>query len=168
MRQISIATVSVLGIGLLLFVAPSRGQTAGPAKVCALLPTAELEAHFGTKAGEPRGHDAATVSMCTVDIPDHRHGASVMTNSLGVSLTVKQRLAAVRATSEGKTAQVKDFGLVGCFTGQLELGDTKLPTATCFLDKNGYISLTLRSDDAKQVSFDDVKTLLEKTAARRR
>jgi hypothetical protein len=160
----SSTTVSALGIGLLLVAAPSRGQTA---KVCALFPTAELEQHFGAKAGAPRGHDAATVSMCGVDVPDQQHGANVMTNSSGVSLTVDQRLAAVKATSEGKTAQVKNFGSVGCFTSELDLGDTKLPTATCFLDKGGYISLTLRSDNAKQVSFKDVKALLEKAAARR-
>jgi hypothetical protein len=164
----SFTTVTAFGIGLLLIAAPSRAQTANPAKVCALLPTAELEKHFGAKASGPRGHDTATVSMCAVDVPDHRHGANVMTNSSGVTLTVEQRLAAVKATSEGKTAQVKNFGSVGCFTSQLDLGDSKLPTATCFLDKNGYISLTLQSDDPKQVSFEDVKALLEKAAARRR
>ena len=33
----------------------SYGQTASTAKVCGFLPTAELEAHFGTKASVIRG-----------------------------------------------------------------------------------------------------------------
>jgi hypothetical protein len=44
----------------------------------------------------------------------------------------------------------------------------KLPTMACFLDRRGYVSLSLRSDDAKHLDFEAVKQLLEKAAARRK
>ena len=61
----------------------------------------------------------------------------------------------------------KTFGDVGCFTDMLGM-TPKLPTMACFLDRRGYVSLSLRSDDAKHLDFEAVKQLLEKAAARRK
>jgi hypothetical protein len=63
---------------------------------------------------------------------------------------------------------VKDFGDVGCFTDSVQIDAEKVPTATCFLEKGGYLSLQLQSTDAKHLGFDTVKQLLEKAAARRK
>ena len=81
----------------------SYGQTASTAKVCGFVPTAELEAHFGTKASVIRGSDTSSVSMCSADFHDRKHGADLMSQPQGpVSLDVEQRLAALREQSNGK------------------------------------------------------------------
>jgi hypothetical protein len=148
----------------------AQSQATSTAKVCGLLPMAALEAHFGQKASSVRGSETPSVSMCAVDIQDRRHGVNLVSQREGpVSVTVQQRLAAIKPMLDKKGARVQDFGDAACYDDDLEMGDnTTLPAVTCFLDKGGYLSLTARSDDRKQLSFDVVKDLLEKTAAKRK
>lgn len=144
-------------------------QAASTPKVCGLMPTAELEALFGAKASAGRGLDTATVANCAMDLPDRLHGALLTSRPVGpVSLTVASRLAAMKPLFDKSGAQVKDFGDVGCFTDSVQIGPTKVPTATCFLEKGGYVSLQLLSTDSKHLGFETVKQLLEKAAARRK
>ena len=50
-----------------LAISPSQTQSPN-AKVCGLLPIAELETLYGAKAGTPLGADARALSTCTVTI----------------------------------------------------------------------------------------------------
>ena len=168
MRTSWLITGAALGLGGLGRPAEAHGQATATAAACGLLPTADLEAHFGAKATAVRSSDTPTVSMCSMDLPDRRHGADLSSKPAGpVSLSVEQRLAALRPMLEQEGSRIQTFGTVGCFTGQLDLGGTKLPTTTCFLDQKGYLSLSLRSDKAKDLDFEAVKQLLEKAAGRR-
>lgn len=168
MLRASLVRAGVFGSILLVWTAGSLGQASSTAKACAMLPTAELEAHFGAKVSAVRGSDGATVSMCSVDVTDRRRGADLTSRPAGpASLSVEQRFDAIRKQLERQGSQTRNFGSVGCFTDQLPIGGTKLPVATCFLDRGGYLSLSLRSEDPKQLSFEAVKALLEKAAARR-
>ena len=169
MKQRSIITAVVLALTLLACAGSSYGQSTSSAKACALLPIAELEAHFGGKVASIRGSDTSTVSVCAADIPDHLHGADLISKPPGpVVLTVEQRIAAMKSMLEKRGSEVKNFGSVGCFTDHVDINTTKLPVATCFLEKNGYLSLQLRSTDPGQLGFDAVKQLLEEAAARRK
>lgn len=169
MRTAILITVVAIGLGALGWPAASFGQAGSAAKACGLMPTADLEAHFGAKASAIRGSDTPSVSMCSVDLPDRRHGADLMIRPpASGSLTVEQRLAAIRpALVDRNGSRTRTFGDVGCFTDQLEM-TPKLPTTACFLDRRGYVSLSFRSDDAKHLDFEAVKQLLEKAAARRK
>ena len=76
-----------------------------------------------------------------------------MTNAASTgSLAVEQRLSALRKSLD-HGAEVKNYGSPGCFSGKVDMGTNKLPTVTCFLEKNGYISLSLRSDDTRQLNL---------------
>jgi hypothetical protein len=148
---------------------PAYGQTASTPKVCALMPTADLEALFSAKASAGRGLDTATVANCGMDLPDRLHSALLTSRPAGpASLTVASRLATMKPLFDKSGAQVKDFGDVGCFTDRVQIGPTKVPTATCFLEKGGYLSLQLLSTDPKHLGFETVKQLLEKAAAQRK
>jgi hypothetical protein len=60
------------------------------------------------------------------------------------------------------------FGSIGCFKTSAPL-DKPLPSTGCFLsDAKGYTAVTTASDDSKQTSYEVVKALLEKSAARRK
>jgi hypothetical protein len=60
------------------------------------------------------------------------------------------------------------FGSIGCFKTSAPL-DKPLPSTECFLsDAKGYTAVTIASDDSKQTSYEVVKALLEKSAARRK
>jgi hypothetical protein len=169
MRLASSITTLALGLTFLAWAGPSHGQSTSSSKACGLLPVAELEGHFGGKATSIRGSETATVSVCAADIPDRLHGADLMSKPPGpVVLTVEQRLAAMKSVLEKRGSEVKNFGSVGCFTDHIDINGTNLPIATCFLEKGGYLSLQLRSDDPRQLGFDAVKQLLEKAAARRK
>ncbi len=61
--------------------------------------------------------------------------------------------------------ETKNFGSVGCFKLRL----TGVAETSCFLvDGGGYLALTLRSSDPKQIDLDTVKGFLEKAAALRK
>ena len=75
MWRSSILTAAMLGVTIGGWAVSSYSQTVSTAKVCGVLPTAELEAHFGTKATVIRGSDTSSVSMCSADFPDRKHGA---------------------------------------------------------------------------------------------
>ena len=133
------------------------------------MPTVELEALFGAKASAGRGLDTATVATCGMDLPDRLHSALLTSRPAGpASLSVERRLATMKPLFDKSGAQVKNFGDMGCFTDSLQIGQTKLATATCFLEKGGYLSLQLQSPEAKHLGFETLKQLLEKAAARRK
>jgi hypothetical protein len=162
-------TLVALGLGMQGWFTTAYGQAGSTPKVCALLPTAALEAHFRAKTSAVRGSETPSVSACSTDVPDRRHGADLISRPTGpTSITIEQRLAAIRPRLERQGSKIKDFGAIGCFTDQLDMGESRLSTTTCFLDHGGYLSLSLRSDDPNQLEFEAVKTLLEETAARRK
>lgn len=169
MSRISIVTAVILGATTVGWPVPSYSQTVSTAKVCGFLPSTELEAHFGRKTTVIRGSDTSSVSMCSADFHDRKHGADLMSQPQGpVSLDVEQRLAALRQQLERRGSQIKSFGSVACFTDHIDIGETRLPTMACFQTSDGYLSLSLRSEDPQHLSFEAVKHLLEKAAARRK
>ena len=167
MRLSSIITIVAFGLVVQGWVT-ANAQGGSRPKVCELLPTAALEAHFGASSGAVRGAESSSTSNCSIDLPDRRHGADLISRPAATSITVEQRLAAIRPMLEKQGSQIKDFGAIGCFTDRLDMGDTKLPTTTCFLEQGGYLSLSLRSDQPSQLSIEAVKKLLELTAAQRK
>jgi hypothetical protein len=173
MRPTRMALVGALTSAVLLWAAPSFGQASPDAKACRLLSVPELEAHFGGKSISVKGSDTSTFSICSVRIDDMRHEASLNIrppSPADRAVTIQQRLDVVASSmKKDKSLETKILGSVGCFKLPSELGDKPLPTTTCLLvNDGGYISLAIASDDPKQTTFDAVKALLEKAAARRK
>ena len=148
------------------------------AKVCSLLPVAELETLYHAKAGAPAGTDATALSTCTVTIAGQAvKVSSARPGTAGLPVTVQAGLAASAAmtasSKSGLTQESKDYGDVGCrrttMTQDLDKKPLSKPvhSTSCFQVTGGYLILTLVSEDASIVTDDHVKTLLAKAAARR-
>lgn len=168
MRTSSRLVMAALGLAALAWPATVSSQTRSTSKACGLLPTKELEAHFGSPAGAVRGSDTSTVSSCSADFPDRKRGLDLSIRPPGpASMSVEQRFAAMRRLLETNKSRTQTFGNVGCFTDRTELAGATLPVTTCFVDQKGYVSLSIRSDNPKHLDFEAVKQLLEKAAARR-
>ena len=144
--RVAIARV-LTGVTFTLFAGGFSAQAAA-AKVCGLMPIADLEAHFGAKAGPPRGVDSPSVSICGVNVPDVRHHAGLTSQRPGpVAISTSQRLAAMKSLLDKQGSKTKNFGSVACFTGHEDIGGKNLPFTTCFTDEHGYISLEILSDN---------------------
>jgi hypothetical protein len=163
----------LLAIGISLAIT-SRGASAqvpqpNPnAKACAYLPLVELEAHFGAKPATVLGIDQPTRNTCSANFPTATRAAVVEShppNAADQAMAAAQRLQFLKAAF--KNADMKDYGSVGCIRATIDMGEPVQET-TCFLAKAQYLALTVRHVDAARVDFDAVKTLLEKTAARRK
>jgi hypothetical protein len=164
--------VAPLAVALALLAASASGQPRPDAKVCKLLPVAELEVLFGAKAARVSGNDAAAMSLCSASFGDVRRSASVNTRPpspgdtmLGVEGTLNMVKAGIK---EEGGFESKVFGSVGCMKHAQEMGDTPLPSTTCFLLEGGSLAMAVSSDDPKVASYETVKDLLETAAARRK
>ena len=149
--------------------AEQAGSAPGPnATACAYLPVADLEAHYGAKAQNVRGFDRPASNTCNANFPDAWHTAIVESHppaDTDLAMTAGQRLE--KLMQGAKDMESKDFGAIGCFRTSVDIGK-KLTVVACFLGKAPYLALTMQSIDANHVSFDAVKGLLEKAAARRK
>jgi hypothetical protein len=156
-------------IGVFLGPGFSEAQTMSAAKVCQLLPMADLEAHFGARVTASRGLDRTTSSTCAADIPDRMQGTLVNRQPPSPApSTPQRRMDRLKSGAKIKDSDIKDFGNVVCFRSEVDLGQAKLPTVTCFMDQGGYLALTLNSQNPKFLTFDAAKSLLEKAAALRK
>jgi hypothetical protein len=69
--------------------------------------------------------------------------------------------------------ETKDFGDAGCYSTITKspgaaVGDAPPVNSTvCFLVNGGYLNLTVASPDKSKTTLDGVRSLLQKTAARR-
>lgn len=146
-------------------------------KACKLLPTEDLEASYGGKVTKPHGADGES-SVCTANIG--RLAVKLQSappGTSGVPTSVHQGMVGARMMlGEAKQApevNTRDFGKVGCLTMKMKKGfDGKalakpLLTTSCFLVEGGYLNISVASEQRKQVSFELVKALLEKAAAKR-
>lgn len=174
-------------VALLITLAVAAGPCSAPAqsspyygpdaKACRLMPTSDLEASYGGKASNPQGSDGDS-SICTVNIG----GLAVKLQSAppgaaGVPTSIAQGLLGARMmlgeAKQAPKAHTRDFGRVGCLTMKMvKAFDGKplakpLLTTSCFLVEGGYLNLSVASEDPRQVRFDQVKRLLEISAARR-
>jgi hypothetical protein len=153
--------------------APVQAQAAPSAKICSLLPVAELETLFGAKGTTPKGTDAPTMSLCAANFPGVRRAAAI--NSMPPSptdktVTAQQRIDMLKqgAVKEGEKFESEVSGEVGCFRIEQDIGDKPLPLTTCFQTTGGYLSLAIGSDDPSHVSFKAVKDILAVAAKRRK
>lgn len=140
------------------------------AKACAFLPIADLEAHFGAKATNLGGMDQSTRATCSASFPDPSHLALVESHppsAADLAMTATSRLAFVREAMGTEVLDTKDFGSVGCFRTMVKVPKPTHVT-TCFLANAAYLALSVQSVDAAQASYDAVRSLLEKAAARRK
>ncbi len=141
------------------------------------MPTSELESAYGGKPTNPHGFDGDS-SVCTVNIG----GLAIKLESAapgtaGVPATIPQGLAGARmmlgAARQSAATRTRDFGKVGCMNLKMTKGFDGRPlarpllTASCFLVEGGYLNMSVSGENAKQVRFEQVKTLLERAAARR-
>ena len=168
MRSVRSIRAAVLAMALPALAPCAFDQPGASAKVCGYLPTAELEGLFGSKVAALRGSDGAMMSLCGATFADRRFAANLVSNPPSSTVTLEQRIAAVKPALERKGLQITSDGKVACFGDSIELGGNKLPTAACFRQDGGYLSLTLQGDDAKRISFETVKRLLDKAAALRK
>jgi hypothetical protein len=178
-RSFGSSRTLLLTIGFLAFNVLPRLSAQVPglnpnAKACALLPTAALEAAYGGKAGTPHGTDGESLSICSVTVnsrvaklqssPPGTVGVprSIQEGFMGLSMLAKM------GEFRPKITERSAAGLT--MTKDLDRKPLAKPlySTTCFLIEGGYLNLALAGDDPKQVSFDVVKPLLEKAAARRR
>jgi hypothetical protein len=145
------------------------------AKACALLPMADLEAAFGRKASAPRGNDDGPNSVCRVTVGDVAAALQIAApGTPGAPHSIQEGFLGLRAMA-GKEVdiQTKEYGRIGCGMVQItsRLGSaqpvkTRYSTA-CFLVDGGYLALSIGGEDPKRLSFDVIKQLTEKAAARR-
>jgi hypothetical protein len=174
---IILAAMFALGAGPRSLAAQTSPTSVAEAKACHLMPTAELEAAYGSKPTNPHGFDGDS-SVCTVNI----RGLAIKLQSAapgapGVPTSIRQGLAGARmmlgAAKQSAATSTKDYGDVGCLDMKMTKGfDGKtlarpLLTTSCFLVEGGYLNLSVSGENAKQVGFAQVKALLEKAAARR-
>jgi hypothetical protein len=160
------------------YLAAQASLTSGAhAKTCQLMPTSELEAAYGGKVTNPQGFDGDS-SVCTVNI----RGLAIKLQSAapgtaGLPNSIQQGLVGARlmlgAAKQSAGSKTRDFGKVGCMNLKMTKGfDGKglarpLLTTSCFLVEGGYLNMSVSGENAKEVGFEQVKTLLEKAAARR-
>jgi hypothetical protein len=95
----------------------------------------------------------------------------------GVPTTIPQGLMGARLmlgeARQSPETNTRDFGRVGCLSMKMTKGFDGKPllkpllTTSCFLVDGGYLNMSVASENSKQVGFDRVKALLEKTAAKR-
>lgn len=138
------------------------------AKACAYLPVAELEAHFGAKAQNLGGMDQTTQNWCAATFPDRRRTARIEArppSAADQGMSAAQRLAVIKGMPE--TISTRDFGAIGCFRAKVNIGEPAVSTV-CFLAKAQYLALAVQSVDEAHTTYDAVKALLEKAAARRK
>jgi hypothetical protein len=151
------------------------------AKACALLPSADLEAYYGSKAATPSGINGASLSTCNVMIGGHPVKLQVSPpGAVGVPTSVQTGLLAgtamLKDAKKGplQLIETKDFGKVGCFTTKAssDLAGAKaqkpIYATTCFVVEGGYLNLALADEDAARVTLDIVRQFTEKAAARRK
>jgi len=179
-RSFGSSRTLLLTIGFLAFNVLPRLSAQVPglnpnAKACALLPTAALEAAYGGKAGTPHGTDGESLSICSVTVNSRvAKLQSSPPGTVGVPRSIQEGFMGLSMLAKMGEIQTKDCGKIGCGTVTMAKDLDRKPLAkplystTCFLIEGGYLNLALAGDDPKQVSFDVVKPLLEKAAARRR
>jgi hypothetical protein len=136
MWQTRITIISAMLATLVLLPLPSMAQaTYTPnAKACSLLPTADLETHFGGKATPQRSITGVSAgSSCSVNISLHHIKIqSEPPDTVGVPRTIKEGLAGARMILEEAKAhntmallEEKDFGSIGCYKAKVNLGKLK-------------------------------------------
>lgn len=156
----------------------------GPnAKACAVLPISELEILYRGKAETPRGFDDDSGgSICSVRLAGYEAKAQTAPpGDPGAPHTIQEGFALIpliSADHEGNAKfETRDYGKIGCLklelsapllAGQPPKGQKPVQAVSCFLVGGGYLNLSLGSDDTLQITFDRVKRLLEKAAARRK
>jgi hypothetical protein len=154
------------------------------APACGLLPIADLEVQYGAKASVPGGLQLPGQADSTCGVNLARTTIKLQAappGTEGVPTSIQMGLAGAMLLSgdAGKDhmwskPETKDLGNVGCIKVSMQQGfggkplATPIPSATCFLVQGGYLNLTIASEDGKDVSFDVVRRLLEKAAARRK
>jgi hypothetical protein len=169
-------------VGLALFTGPPSASAQRPsanAKACGLLPTAELEAHYGGK-GSAKGTDGPTLSICSLTIGPHvvKVQAAQPGAAGRLPTSIAQGLEDARKMFGGGGAdqllEAKDLGKLGCFTVKTTGTTTRrrapkpLFGTTCFVTDGGYLNIGLADHDPERVTFDIVRSFLEKAVARRR
>jgi hypothetical protein len=119
--------------------------------------------------------DSESLSTCTVTVNGRvAKLQSSPPGTVGVPRSIQEGFMGLSMLSKMGEIQTKDYGKIGCGTVSITKDlDRKtlvkpLYSTTCFLIEGGYLSLAVAGDDPKQVSFDVVKPLLEKAAARRK
>jgi hypothetical protein len=147
------------------------------AKACQILPTEDLEKIFGGKVTHPHGIDGDS-SICTVNIgvlavklQSAPPGTEDVPTSIAQGLVGARMMLGEAKQSPG--TNTRDFGKVGCLKMKMSKGfDGKLLakpllTTSCFLVEGGYLNMSVSGENPKQASFEVVKALLEKAAAKR-
>ncbi len=165
------------------------GQTTSgrDAPACRLLSLSELEAQFGGKARLIVGtDDGEGNSGCTAQVNGYGLLFQIDPPGPGVPATVDDALNGPRMITNESKGQMgldepKNFGNIGCYSARLipnpgglkqaqPVAPTPGPSTTCLQIKDGLVLLTIWSakDPNEKISFDVVKGLVEKAAARRK
>jgi hypothetical protein len=142
--------------------APALAATSANAKVCRLMPTADVERVLGMKATKVSGTDSADVSICSAvfgggtaatvtyaQVQYAKPGRPGLPPDVQTMLELPRKMKA-----SGENVVVQQFGNVGCYslTAQTRL------SATCG-DPSGYITMTV-GRVGPMVPFDTVRKLL--------
>lgn len=150
------------------------------AKACVVLPVSDLETLYHARADTPRGFDDDFGgSICRVKLGGYEAKAQTAPpGDPGAPHTIQEGFALIPLVSVdnyGKAKlETKDYGKIGClkleFSAALQPRKEPKPVAavSCFLVGGGYLNLSLGCDDTLPITFDTVKQLLEKAAARRK
>jgi hypothetical protein len=142
--------------------APSLAATSANAKVCRLMPTADVERVLGLKATKVYGSDNADVSICTAvfggstaataeyaQVQYAKPGSPGLPPDVQTMLELPRRMKA-----NGENVVVQQFGNVGCYSLKVKT----VLSATCG-DPSGYITMIV-GRVGSMVPFDTVRKLL--------
>ena len=137
------------------------GAASVDARVCKLMPVAELEQFLGEKATRVAGNDSDTVSVCTADFSADASAKLqyAKPGTPGVPKDVQTMLAVPRdMQSSGQQVSIKDFGDVGCYSAVVKLMGGQEYAASCG-NPRGYLVLAV-ARTASAVPIDAVRKLL--------
>lgn len=174
-RRILAASLPIL-VGSLIAVhaVPAPVMATAEAKVCKLLPMADLEAHYNSKAQRVSGSEDRALSVCTANFGSYtarlesgphdpvRLAPDVATALMGVK-------AMLGSSKQLQLLDTQDFGRVGCYRTKVAFGNDVTYSTVCVMMPDGwYLNFTMTHADPQRVTFDTVKSMVEKIAARRK
>lgn len=169
------ASLSIL-IGSLIgaYAVPTPVMATAEAKVCKLLPMADLEAHYSSKAQRVSGSENPALSVCTANFGSYTARLeSGPHDPVQLAPNVATMLMGVKAmlgsSKQLQLLDTQDFGRVGCYRTKVSSGGETAYSTVCVMMPDGwYLNFTMTHADPQRVTFDIVRSMVEKIAARRK
>lgn len=144
------------------------------AKVCKLLPMEDLRTHYSSPPQRVSGSDDSILSVCAANfgsfvakLESGPHDPAALPPNIAAGLMgVKAMLG---SSKQLQLLDTHDFGRVGCYKTKVSFGGETIYSTVCLMMPDGwYLNFTMTHADQQRVSYEIVKSMVEKIAARRK